>query len=67
MDSHWKQLTKHHNNHFPVNIKNICPVFIEKKTCLYSVESGKFEVLGTRNFISNYQKFELKGDRHKNI
>ena len=30
-----------------------------------TVESRKFEVLGTRGFISKYRKFELKGGRHK--
>ena len=30
MDTHWKHLTKHNHNNFHGNIKNICPVFIEK-------------------------------------
>ena len=34
---------------------------------LYTVKSLKFEVLGTRGFILNYQQFELKRGRHKNI
>ena len=33
----------------------------------HTVESHKFKVLGTRDFISKYWKFEFKGDRHKNI
>ena len=36
-------------------------------TCLLcnTVESRKFEVLGTREFIWKYRKFELFGGRHK--
>ena len=33
----------------------------------YTVQPRKFEVLGTRDFISNYQYFELQGVRHKNV
>ena len=29
------------------------------------IDSHKFEVLRTRDFISNYRKIELKGGRHK--
>ena len=32
-----------------------------------TVESRKREVFGTRGFILNYQKFELKVGRHKDI
>ena len=53
-------------SHVPAQL---CPVFIEKKKhpCLYTVESHNLEVLGTRDFILNYRKFELWGGRHKNI
>ena len=34
---------------------------------LCTVESRKFEVFRSRASISNYQQFELYGDRHKNI
>ena len=33
----------------------------------YTVESRKLEVLGTRDLISMYRKFELYGVRHMNI
>ena len=32
-----------------------------------TVGSRKFEVLGTRDFISKYRKFELLGGRNKSI
>ena len=36
-----------------------------KETCiLISAESCKLEVLGTRDFILNYPKFDLQGGRH---
>ena len=42
---------------------------ITKFSCLKydKVESRKFEVLGTTDFMSKYRKFQLLGGRHKNI
>ena len=47
---------------YKYNLGNVCIIQQSGNSCasvLYSTgESGKFEVLGTRDFISKYQKFE---------
>ena len=37
----------------------ICIKLFLNPTCAATVESRKFEVLGTRDFISKYRKFKL--------